>query len=247
MSNPFIPKNNANIAILDGRTSDIIVNNLEKLNIKVVKTIKCEELEESVQFHPDMVMHPIASNTVIVAPNVFDYYDEQLSKLGIIVLKGDRVLSSKYPFDIAYNVGRLKNVAIHNFKYTDEKIIYFLKKNNVEFINVKQGYSKCSLAVVDESSGITADVTIFDRLSKMGYEMLLIESGYIDLKNQKYGFIGGASGNYSKDICLFTGKLHKHPDAQKIENFIEGKNKRIIYLSDDNIVDLGTIITLNNC
>lgn len=247
MSNPFIPKNNANVAILDARASNIIVNNLEKLNIKVVRTIKCKELDESVQFHPDMVMHPIASNTVIVAPNVFDYYDEHLSKLGIIVLKGEKVISSKYPFDIAYNVGRLDNVAVHNFKHTDEKLMYYLKKENVELINVKQGYSKCSLAIVDESSGITSDVIIFNKLTKMGYDMLLIEPGSIKLENQKYGFIGGASGNYSKDELFFSGKLISHPNSFEIKKFIEEKNKKIIYLSDDEIVDLGTIITLNNC
>jgi hypothetical protein len=237
----------ANIAIIDGRASEKIVNNLEKFNIKVVRTIKCNELQESISYHPDIVLHPINHNTVIVAPNVFDYYYEKLSPLGIKILKGNAILDSKYPKDIAYNVGRLKNIAIHNFKYVDEKLKFYLEKEKIELINVKQGYTKCSLAIVDDISGITADVCIYKKLSELGYNMLLIEPGHINLFNEKYGFIGGASGNYSKDIIMFTGRLDKHPDNIRIENFIKNRNKKILYLSNEDIIDLGTIITLFIC
>lgn len=247
MSNPFIPLNEANLAIVDGRASEKIVNNLEKHNIKVVRTIKCNEVQESISYHPDIVIHPINQNTVIIAPNVFDYYYEQLSPLGINVIKGEAILGCKYPRDIAYNVGRLKNIAIHNFKYTDEKLKFYLEKENIKLLNVRQGYTKCSLAIVDDISGITADVYIYKKLSELGYNMLLIEPGYINLFNEKYGFIGGTSGIYSKDIIMFTGRLDKHPDYLRIENFIDNKNKRILYLSDDDIIDLGTIITLFIC
>lgn len=247
MSNPFIPLMEANIAIIDGRASEKIVNNLEKFNIKVVRTIKCNELQESISYHPDIVLHPINHNTVIVAPNVFDYYYEKLSPLGIKILKGNAILDSKYPKDIAYNVGRLKNIAIHNFKYVDEKLKFYLEKEKIELINVKQGYTKCSLAIVDDISGITADVCIYKKLSELGYNMLLIEPGHINLFNEKYGFIGGASGNYSKDIIMFTGRLDKHPDNIRIENFIKNRNKKILYLSNEDIIDLGTIITLFIC
>lgn len=247
MTNPFIPINKANIAIIDGRASEDIVNNLEKLNIKVIRTIKCKDLQESVSYHPDIIMHPINHNTIIVTPIVFDYYDEQLSSLGINVVKGETILRSKYPYDIAYNVGRLNNIAIHNFKYTDEKLKFYLKKENLEFININQGYSKCSLAIVDDISGITADLIMFKRLSVMGLNMLLIRPGFIELENEDYGFIGGATGNYSNRDIFFTGKLNNHPDFEKIENFIKDRNMKIIYLSKNEVIDLGTIITLNNC
>jgi hypothetical protein len=247
MTNSFIPLKEANLAIIDGRASEKIVNNLEILNIKVIRSIKCNALEESISYHPDMVLHPINHNTIVVAPSVFDYYDDKLSPFGLKVIKGETTLSSKYPYDIAYNVGRLKNIAIHNFRYTDEKLKFFLKKENVNFLNINQGYSKCSLAIADNISGITADVYMFKKLLELGYDMLLIEPGHINLFNQKYGFIGGTSGNYTKDIVLFSGRLDKHPDYLKIENYFRRKNKKIIYLSDDDIIDLGTIITLFIC
>ncbi len=247
MSNPFIPLDKANIAIIDGRANESIVKSLESLNIQVVKTIKCEELQEGIAYHPDMVIHPINHKMIIVAPNVFDYYEDIFSRKGIIVKKGEKELCRNYPDDIAYNVGRLNNYAIHNFKYTDEKLKWYLKKEGIELIDVKQGYSKCSLAVIDEESGMTSDKIIFELLSKKGLDILFIESGHISLEGYNYGFIGGCTGSYSKKQVFLTGKLSKHPDSEKILCFFNKRIVEIIYLSDDEIVDLGTIITLNNC
>ncbi len=242
---PFIPIGNANIAIIDGRASDIIVNNLKKLNIKVIRTVKCDDLQESISYHPDIIMHPINHNTIIVAPNLYDYYKNELTKFGINVIKGETILGSKYPSDIAYNVGRLKNIAIHNFKYTDEKLKYYLEKEGIKFLNINQGYSKCSLLILDYISGITADVYMEKKLTELGYNILLIRPGHIKLFNEKYGFIGGTSGNLNKDTILLTGKIDNHPSFYEMEKFIREKNKKIQYLSNDDLIDLGTIITLN--
>ncbi len=247
MSNPFIPIDKSNVAIIDGRAKEDILKRLEDLNIKVIKTMKCQELQDGISFHPDMVMHPVNHKLLVVAPNVFDYYDDILSNLGIIVLKGEKPITSKYPDDIAYNVGRLGNYAIHNLKYMDEKLKYYLKKENIDLLNVNQGYSKCSLAIVDEKSGITSDKGIYEILSKKGMDMLLIQPGYIGLEGYNYGFIGGALGNYSKNQILFTGTLDKHPDFLRIQSFLNNRKIEIRYLSQDDIVDLGTIITFNNC
>lgn len=245
MLNPFIPFKKANLSIIDGRVSDIVVNNLEKLNIKVIRTIKCADVSESISYHPDIVMHPLDHRTIVVAPNVYDYYRKVLSKEGLKIIKGETILKSKYPEDIAYNVGRLNGLAIHNLKYTDSVLKYYFQKENIEILNIKQGYSKCSLCIVDENSAITSDVIIYEKLKKLRYDILLIKPGYIDLINEKYGFIGGTSGNISKDEIIFSGKLHKHPDYERIVKFLKNKNKKIRYLSNENIVDIGTIINFS--
>lgn len=247
MLNPFIPLENANIAIIDGRASEEKIKKLKDLNVKVIKSIRCHELQEGVSYHPDMVIHPINHKMVIVAPNVFDYYDELLSNMGIIVLKGERILSSKYPNDIAYNVARLNNYAIHNFNFTDEKLKWYLKKEKIELIQVKQGYSKCSLAIVDEVSGITSDKMIYESLRKRGMEILLIQPGHIKLEGYNYGFIGGSTGSYSKTKIFFTGNLENHPDKDSIKLFLKKHDLEILYLSNNKVEDLGTIITFNNC
>ncbi len=243
--NPFIPLSKANVVIVDGRIDEEIENNLNKFGFKIIKTIKCEGVGESVAYHPDIVMHPINHHSLVVAPNVFDYYEDKLSGMGIKLLKGETVLDCKYPDDIAYNVGRLSGIAIHNFKYTDEILKFYLKKEGLDFINVNQGYTKCSLSVVGEDSGITADHQIYKKLTSFGYKILLIEPGHIELEGQKYGFIGGTNGSNCNGESMISGSLNEHPNREEIFRFFDENKIKLHFLSQKKILDIGTIITLN--
>lgn len=243
--NPFIPIKRANLAIVDGRISREIENNLKRLELHIIKTIKCDDVEESISYHPDIVIHPINHDTLVVAPNVYHYYKDALKGFNIKLIKGEKKLKSKYPDDIAYNVGRLSNIAIHNLEYTDPILKYYLNKENIELVNIKQGYSKCSLSVIGENIAITSDYPMFKKLNSLGYKILLIEPGHIELKGQKYGFIGGTSGCICKNKVVFSGNLEDHPDREKILQFMKENNIYPIFLSKEKIVDIGTIITLN--
>ena len=110
-------------------------------------------------------------------------------------------------------------------------------------ININQGYSKCSLAIIDGISGITSDNFMYKRLINLGYNMLLIKPGFIKLENEKYGFIGGATGNLSAKEVVFSGSISHHPDYHKIVDFINFRNIKIEYLSNDYITDMGTIMS----
>lgn len=243
--NPFIPLKTAKVAIIDGRIDKEIEDNLKDLGVKIIKTIKCEEVDESIGYHPDIVIHPINHNTLVIAPNVFDYYVDKLNDMGINLIKGEKFLDSKYPDDIAYNVGRLSGIAIHNFKYTDEVLKFYLEKENLDFVNVNQGYTKCSLAVVGAESGITADYQIYKKLTSLGYNILLIEPGHVLLKGQKYGFIGGTNGTLCNGKSIISGNINEHPNKEKILNFFIENKSDLIFLSQKKIIDIGTIITLN--
>ncbi|NLY45095.1 MAG: hypothetical protein GX053_03790 [Tissierella sp.] len=245
LPNPFIPIKDADTVTVAGNSDKEIIDSLKKLKLNIIPTIKCLEVDESISYHPDIVIHPINHNTLVIAPNVFDYYKDALKNTNIKLIKGEKKLGVKYPDDIAYNIGRMKNIAIHNFDYTDEILKFYLNKEGLELINVKQGYTKCSMAIIDEVSCITADKPIYEILSKKGYSILFIEPGHIALERQKYGFIGGATGSYSKNMILFSGTLDLHPDKESIFEFIKGKNKTVHFLSKKNIVDIGTIISLN--
>lgn len=234
----------SNLVIVDGSIDDEIYNNIKKLNFKIIKTIECKEVDKSIAYHPDIVIHPLNHNTLLIAPNVFDYYEEKLAGKGIKLIKGEKKLESLYPNNIAYNVGRLSGVAIHNFKHTDEKLKYYLEKENLDFVNIKQGYTKCSLAVLDEYTGMTADIPMYEKLTKRGFNMLLIDPGHIILEGQNYGFIGGTSGSLSENDFLLSGSLKEHPNKKEILKFISKNNKKLITLSEKNIRDIGTIISL---
>ncbi|NMB08897.1 MAG: hypothetical protein GX981_10985 [Tissierellia bacterium] len=242
--NPFIPKEKANTVIIDGRISEEAKKNLKNLGLNIIPTIECKQVSKPISYHPDIVIHPINHNTLIIAPNVFDYYEEMLSGMGIRLLKGETNLGENYPMDIAYNVGRIGNYAVHNLKYMDEKLKFYLEKEGLELIHVEQGYTKCSMAIINEKSLITADYPIYEKLKSLGFNILLIRPGFIELKGYPYGFIGGTCGNLSKDEIIFSGKFIDHPNREKIIKFTKKYNKKIFWLTNTKIQDIGTIISL---
>lgn len=244
MKNPFIPKGKAKLVIIDRRVSRDIISNLKKLDLDVIETIECKEVDKSIAYHPDIVIHPLDEKTILIAPNVFEYYLERLKKYDFNLIKGKSVLTSDYPGDISYNIGRMGRHTIHNSKYTDEVAREYFIENNIEMIDVKQGYGKCSLADFGDGLGITSDKIIHERLTKLGYKVLLIQPGFIDLEYQKYGFIGGCIGNLDGETIVVTGRLDRHPDRDKIEAFLADNGKKLMFLSDENILDVGTIMIL---
>jgi hypothetical protein len=108
-----------------------------------------------------------------------------------------------------------------------------------------QGYSKCSTVIIDETRIITADTTIHRKAIAEGLSSLLITSGHVALPGYEYGFLGGASGTTGSTV-FFTGTLKKHPDFNAIMSFIEESGKKTLFLSDDNIIDLGSILFIND-
>ena len=244
MKSSFIPSKKINLALVDNRVPKNILQNLNKLNINIIKTTKCDETYDAISCHPDICVIKLYDNDILVAPNVYDYYNEILKPYGFNVIRGNSHICSKYPNNVQYNVAILGNKVIHNFKYTDSILLDYIEKNKMEKINVKQGYCKCSICIVDENSIITSDEGIYKEVIKHDIDCLLVEKGHIDLFELDYGFIGGCSGLISEDTLAFFGNIEKHPNFEEIESFVSKRNKKIISLSKEKLIDLGSLIPL---
>ena len=85
---------------------------------------------------------------------------------------------------------------------------------------------------------------IYKEVIKYGIDCLLIEKGHIDLFELNYGFIGGCSFLISNNELAFLGNIKNHTDYDKILDFIQSKNKKLVSLSDDKLLDLGSVIPL---
>jgi hypothetical protein len=244
MKNPYVPNKKIDIAIINKDASSEIFQAIESMGIRTIPTIEAPCLQGPVANHPDMVLSPLPDGSVVAAPEVWEYYYNKLENYGIKVIKGGTDLEGRYPKDVPYNVTYLKDTLIHRLDVTDGVILDFAEKLNLKRLNIRQGYSKCSLVIVDERSGITSDSGIFKALSEEGFDILLIQPGNIRLPGFKYGFIGGATGLISQDKMVVTGNLDLHPDKCKIEEFLTEKGISLIYLTQEPAIDIGTIIGL---
>lgn len=240
--NPFIPMKKPRFVIIDYRVSEKIVKYLKKKNIEIIKSVKVPELQEPVDGHPDMAIHPITDKIFIVAPNVYDYYNDVLSSKGIKVIKGGKTLCRNYPEDIAYNVARIGRYAVHNLKHTDQTLKYYLEKIGIKFIHVNQGYSKCSIATVSHNKAITSDIAIHEKLESYNIDCMYVNPQIVYLKGYNYGFIGGCMGLISEKNFLSTGKIYDNNILNSLKDFIHSSAYIYEEASDCQIIDLGTLI-----
>lgn len=151
-------------------------------------------------------------------------------------------LGHSYPHNIRYNAAATGKWFIHNLHYTDPLLLK--AASNMEKIHVSQGYTKCNIVIVDETSIITSDCGIY-QACKDKLNVLLIRPGYVNLRNFSYGFLGGSSGRIGNSL-VFNGDLSRHPDFKKIAAFVEDRNINIIYFKDYPLEDIGSILEIQD-
>lgn len=241
---PNLPRHEVSLAVVDGRIDRNIENMFKKLNIKIIKTKRIIGLYEEVAYHPDIMVHHLGDNRIIVAPNINDKTVYELEQYGFDVIIGKREIGNIYPMDIAYNAARVGNTLICNVKYSDNVLLENANKIGLEIIHVKQGYTKCSICIVDQRSIITSDLGIAQRLINSYIDTCLIKVGDIELFDSRYGFIGGASGYLSGEKLSFFGDISLHTDFEKIHRFLIKNGKTTLNLSKNKVNDYGTLIPL---
>ncbi len=183
----------------------------------------------------------------IVPEGLSCHPDMFLCKLGIhtnspVFIAKRNVIRMNYPEDIAFNAACTGKYFIHNLSFTNEELLLTANQMDMKLINVRQGYSKCSIVIVDENSIITYDKGIAKACSKYpDLEVLLISPGFVRLDGYDTGFIGGASGRINNEI-IFHGDLSAHPDFERIVRFIEQRNLKCKWFPEFELTDIGSII-----
>lgn len=231
------------VFISEGANSKFL-KELEDCGHNVVKIQKHDKLYTAIETHPDIVLCQIDNKIFIEEKTYYDLIN-RYPKLQNSIDDFDFIITSKikngkYPSNIGLNLAYTGRYAIHNFKHTDKALLDFLSEQDIEMIAVSQGYSKCSILIVNETSIITSDKGIYDNVREK-IDCLLISQGEILLKGMEYGFIGGASGKH-KDEIWFYGDIYSHPDYDRIYNFINSKGLKIKGFSEFKLEDVGTVV-----
>lgn len=241
---PYLPDKQVEAIIIDKRATPDMIKKLEKMNIEPIFTPECKNVYSSIKFHPDIMLHFIDYKNVVVEPEMDCEFVNKLIKRNLKIRKGTSILNGNYPNNIAYNIARVGDTAFHNFKYCENTIKNYFYKNQVKMIDMKQGYAKCSICIVDEKSIITSDIGVNNIAKQNNIDCLLIRPGYIKLWDINYGFIGGCTGKISNDKMLFSGKISVHPDYLDIKDFLYARNIEVIELANSELLDLGSLIPI---
>ena len=207
---------------------------------EIIPSVTCGHINPAVSAHPDMALFQLEKKVFICAPECFEEYKRRLTCCGATLICGEKQLGSTYPEDVAYNILKINNLALGKILAADPVILRCLKDKKTEFINVNQGYSKCSVCIFS-GCAITADEGIFSALESRGTDVLKIPYGEIKLTGYNYGFIGGASGEFFGEVFFF-GDLYTVSYGQKIREFIFSKGKTVHEIKNYPLTDVGTIM-----
>lgn len=237
---PNLPQSRVVAAAISCQAGEAI----KKLNSIGIKTIEIScniALPLPVNSHADLQMLHLGNNNIF-SQNKHLFIGEFNKKINNIVL--ELKAGSKYPEDVRLNCAIIGNKLICNQKTVAKEILEFADNNGLIIINVNQGYTRCSICVVNENAIITDDESVFAAAGNFFDDTLFVSKNSIVLKGYNYGFIGGCCGKIDKDKIAFNGAIESHKDYKKILDFLNRNSVECIELHKERLVDIGGILPL---
>ena len=230
------------LVAVDQRIDKKCERSLKNIGFGIVKMPPFPLLQEPVSAHPDMLFFAGKGNLVCHR----DYFAIAKSEIidiaetsGLSLVLSDEDMSSEYPRDVIFNAAAIGDKLICRRNSVSKRVAELYPEDKI--INVKQGYSKCSVCSVGDNAVITADLSIARAAEKSGIEVLLISGGGVRLDGYDCGFIGGASGTDGERV-YFCGNIDLHPDGERIKEFCRIQGREAVSLSDEPLYDYGTLI-----
>jgi hypothetical protein len=193
---------------------------LNNLKIDTITLSQCNSLPKPVCLHADMLCCHLGSEKILLEKSQTSAA-KRLTEYGFAPEFIRDEISDSYPLDVPLNAALFGKNLIANLKLISNEILQYAENNKFRIIDVRQGYSKCSLCVVNENAVITDDISIKKACDGNLIDALFVEKGSIRLCGHSYGFIGGCSGLIDKDCLAFYGDINRHTDSVKIKAFLE--------------------------
>lgn len=237
---PNLPEGRVTTILISGEAV-YLVSALQALRIQPILTLASDRLPKPVRFHPDMLCCYVGNGKAVVAAKE-KQLQNRLKCFDVQIIQTEYPLGYQYPRDAGCNVLQIGEHVFYNPKSADKTILQELETKTLH--RVSQGYSRCSVAVVDKHSAITADPGLAKAMKQTGLEVLEIQPGQIRLPGYDYGFIGGCCGLISPDRIAFTGSLELHPDGERIKAFLFQRGISYVELTNEPLLDIGGLIPL---
>lgn len=240
IESPNLPEKEVTLAAISGQAGEATAA-LNRLGINVIKVNSDLNLPDPVNSHADIQLLHTGKNTVFCHREHL-FTGETIEKFNILRIK--EKAGNKYPEDVLLNCALINDKIICNPKTIAPEILEYAYNQGLTVIPVKQGYSKCSICVINDSAIITDDESVFTAAGKFLNDVLFVSKGSIGLKGYNYGFIGGCCGKISNNKIAFNGRIESHSDANRIIDFLHKHSIEPVELTNIKLVDIGGILPL---
>lgn len=241
IKNPNLPEKKVNLVAISSQAEESI-KRLEELGIESLKIYPDFSLPTPVNSHADIqILH--MGNNVIFCQNEHLSIGESGKNFSYHIIK--EIPGNQYPDDVRLNCAIIGNKIICNEKTVSKDVLDFAYINDYIIINTNQGYSRCSVCILNENAIITDDKTIYRAAGKFLNDAELISKDSIVLKGYNYGFIGGCCGKIDKNLIAVNGKLESHKDYNKIIDIMQRNKIEAVELCNSRLTDIGGILPLS--
>ena len=240
LENPNLPKNKVTtvFANIDDNALKCV---FDELAIKVVSVTENKFLDAPISKHADILANYVGKSTFLADKNqikLCNFIKDNSGKSVII-----ENIKYPYPNDCLLNFADIGDYIICNKSILTKEIIELLPKKPI--IDVKQGYSKCSVCICKRNTIITDDISVYNAVLQYdNINSLLIKKGSVHINKYDYGFIGGCCGLIDKNTLLFNGDLLLHSDFDKIKKFLYDNDVNYIDIKGKPLTDIGSIIPI---
>ena len=241
LKNPNLPDSDVLKAIVSSQISKESEYTLNSLGVELVKIPETDKLYDAIKAHPDIRLCHLGRNNILAEPDTKRFIEQNFPDANICT--GCNINGS-YPGDIAYNTAIMGEFVICNKANTDINILNYAKEHGMTVIDVRQGYTKCNMAIIAKNAVITSDKGIYDTLRFFPIDVLIVEDNSILLKNLNHGFLGGATGKIAPDKLTVNGNINYHKYKDEITKFAYKYNVEIISLNNEQIEDIGSILPI---
>ena len=226
--------------LVDPRMSVACEGALTALGVTVGRIPLSTELARPVAGHPDLLMSVLPAGELLITKRYHEANHAFFDALAYPLCVTEETLSPTYPGDVL-----LDALAVGDTLYgragAVSKVLCHRYRN---FVPIKQGYARCSVAMLTDRAAITSDLGLAAALRRQGVAVLIVSPGHIDLPGYDTGLIGGAGGRLDEETYVFFGNLASHPDGDAIRRFAEEQKINAVSLSDEPISDYGGMICL---
>lgn len=229
-------------AVISSKLSEHATEYLKNTGFDIITFRDNPNVDKRVAYHADLSFFYDGIDTLFVANEMSEYVD-LLNKYCKNVVVINRHLKKEYPGDVLLNCVCTGRNFICNAETVSYEIFDKMKKSGYNIINVKQGYTKCSVVPVSDNAIITDDESIFNECAKYGLDVLKISKGSVVLPGFDYGFIGGAAGKISRNEIIFNGDITEHPDYEEIDLFLKKYGINAVSFKGK-LEDIGSIIPI---
>ncbi|PKM73787.1 MAG: hypothetical protein CVU91_01680 [Firmicutes bacterium HGW-Firmicutes-16] len=242
VKNPNLPSGKVTAAAIGEAYADKLCAALEQFGVRLFRCPNNLYVDTRLSSHIDLSFFHIGGKRFLLSKSASESsFEDELKQLGAEIIVSEKRLAPEYPNDAFLCALSIGGRVFHNTKLTDPNIRTLFPSI---LFHVKQGYAKCAVCPVTENAAISSDQGLSKAMREQGIEVLEIASGYIALEGFAEGFIGGSAFKIAPDKLAFTGRLDRHPDKPRVEEFLSKHGIFPVYLTDKPVFDVGSIIPI---